>query len=321
MIEAWRTPHPFALLPLENESPSHVPLAVSTSGPIAGDLVALATPTPELVARLGRSIGLEWVASLVEIDRPAGLAQSNLTRYLHEHHDLRPGSAPTGLAVRRGGFVRRRPQVVPAALLADFVAEEYGRLKWMGQTIRRLVKPLVAAANGRAWDVGWQPERARDLFNALEPSLKLRRLAKPASEWPIYGFDFPNLYARALLEIIELYADRPRLAICSRCRRVFVAQRRGQEYCRRYTRLWPGGEPVGGCLFDRVSSPLRAEIDAQSRRREYSRLQMRVSRRTKAYGPSHPRTKEAVDEFKAWKKSNPAPRGRRPNPMPLELVR
>jgi hypothetical protein len=320
MVETWRSAHSFTLLPLEGESRSHVPLAVFTSGPIAADLAALAQPTPELVAHLGRSLGLEWVTSLVGIDRPSGLEEARLTRYLREHFGLRPGSAASSLAVRSGRFVRQRQKAVPAELLADFVATEYGRLDWMGQTIRPLVKPLVAAASGRGWHVGGQPERARDLFNALAPSLTLRRLSGPANERPISGFEFPDLYARALLEIIELYDDRPRLRICRHCRRLFVAQRKGQQSCRRYVWLWRGRDAIGGCMFDRASSPLRVEIDAQARRREYTRLQMRVSRNMKALGPDNPRTQRVMKEFDEWKTSNPAPRGRRPNPIAPEFV-
>jgi hypothetical protein len=320
MIETWRTAHSFTLLSLEGESPPHVPLAVFTAGPIAADLAALAQPTPEVVAHLGRSLGLEWVTSLVEIDRPSGLEEATLTRYLREHFGLRPGSAASSFAVRSGRFVRQRQKALHAELLADFVANEYGRLEWMGQTIRGLVKPLVAVASGRGWHVGGQPERARDLFNALGPSLTLRRLCGPADERPISGLEFPDLYARALLEIIELYDDRPRLGICRHCRRLFAARREGQQSCRRYVWLWRGRDTIGGCMFDRASSSRRAEIEAQARRREYTRLQMRVSRRIKTHGPNDPRTEQAVDAFKKWKKSNPAPRGRRPNPMPLDLV-
>lgn len=320
VVETWRAPHSFTLLPVEGESPSHRPIAVFTSGPIAPDLAQLTRPTPEVVARLGRSLGLEWIASLVEIDRPPGLEEAALTRYLREQFDLRPGSDPGPFVVRRGTFVRPRAQAVPAALLADFVANEYGRLEWMGKTIRRLVMPLIAAASGRGWDVKGQPERARDLFNAVEPSLKLQRLSATASDRSRYGFDSPDLYTRALLEIIELYDNRPRLAICSRCGRLFVAHRDGQRSCRRYVWLWRGREAIGGCVFDRASSPQRAEIDARTRRREYTRLQMRVSREMRALGPENPRTKRIIKEFDEWKKSNPAPRGRRPNPVAQEFI-
>jgi hypothetical protein len=320
VVETWRAPHAFTLLPIEGESPSHRPIAVFTSGPIALDLAQLTRPTPELVIRLGRSLGLEWIASLVEIDRPPGLEEAALTRYLREQFDLRPGSDPSPFVVRRGTFVRPRPQAVPGALLADFVANEHGRLKWMGSTIRRLVEPLAVAATGRAWNVSGQPERAMELYNARQPWLTLQRLSAPPSGRPIYGFAPPDLYTRALLEIIEIYNDRPRLALCSRCRRLFVPRRPGQQSCRRYVWLWRGREPIAGCVFDRAPSSRRTDIDAQARRREYTRLQMRVSRNMKALGPDNPRTKRVVKEFDEWKKSNPAPRGRRPNPIAPEFV-
>jgi hypothetical protein len=320
VIETWRAPHAFTLLPVEGESSSHGPIAVFTSGPIAPDLAQLTRPTPALVSRLGRSLGLEWIASLVEIDRPPGLEEAALMRYLREEFDLRPGSDPSPFVVRRGTFVRPRPQVVPGSLLADFVANEHGRLKWMGSTIRRLVMPLVAAAEGRGWNVGGQQERATDLFNALEPSLKLQRLTSPAGERPTHGFVPMDLYARALLEIIELYDHRPRVAICSRCGRLFVARREGQRSCRRYVWLWRGREAVGGCVFDQASTPRRVDIDARAHRREYTRLQMRVSRAVKTFGPDNPRTKREIHDFDHWKKSNPVPRGRRPNPVDPDLL-
>jgi hypothetical protein len=295
-------------------------MAAFTYGPITGDLVALAKPGPELINRLGRSLGLEWVASLVEIDRPRGLGEATLTRYLRGQFGLKPGFAPNPFAVRRGNLVRQRMQTVPTALLADFASEEYGRLELIGKAIRPLVTPLLAVATGRPWRIRDQQERASVLFNALEPPLKLRSMLEPALERRTYSLEFPNLYARALLEIIELYDDRPRLSICSRCGRLFAPDRKAQKYCGRYTWHWRGGEPIGGCIVDGDHSARRAELDAQSRRREYMRLQMRVSRHTKAHGQDDSRTKQAVREFNAWKKSNPSTLGRRPNPVNVELI-
>ena len=321
MLAAWKTPHSFALLPVEGESPTLPPMPAFTYGPLAADLTALAHPSLDVVTRLGRSLGYEWLSATVDASRSAAeLGPSQLSEYLQETHELHPESAPNPFAVRRGKLVRKRGiRAVPTELLSDFVSKEQGRLAEVGTTIGYLVGPLLAVATGGAWeDVYEQPERAAVLFNALEPPVKLQRLYEPASETWIHVLECPNLYARALIEIVELYNDRPRLAICARCERLFVPRRPSDKYCRRYT--WPAGsgEPIAGCIFDEVPSVRRVDLDSRARRREYARFQMRVSRREKAYGSEHPTTVQARHAFDVWKAANPAPRGRRPNPIDLE---
>ena len=320
MLATWKTPHSFALLPVEGESPTLPSISAFTYGPLAADLTALAHPSLDVVTRLGRSLGYEWLSATVDASRSAaGLGPSQLGEYLQETHELHPESAPNPFAVRRGKLVRKRGiRAVPTELLSDFVSKERGRLAEVGTTIGYLVGPLLAVATGRDWDVDEQPERAAVLFNALEPPVRLRRLYEPASETSIHFLESPNLYARALLEIVELYNDRPRLAICARCDRLFVPQRASEKYCRRWTWLARSGEAIEGCIFVEFPSVRRVDVISRARRREYARLQMRVSRREKAYGSEHPMTVQARHTFDVWKAANPTPRGRRLNPIDLE---
>src|SRR5580765_8280785 len=99
MLPLWQTPHTFGLIPLEGDPAPLPPMQVSTSGPMVGDLAALAEPTYETVVGLGRTLGFEWLVSLVEIDPPDGIAEPALASFLRERYALRPGVAPNPYGV------------------------------------------------------------------------------------------------------------------------------------------------------------------------------------------------------------------------------
>jgi hypothetical protein len=158
------------------------------------------------------------------------------------------------------------------------------------------------------------------LLNAIDLPVRTRRYYNDASATSVYCPAPTNLYGRALLEVIELYNETPRLAICARCSRLFVPQRNGEKYCRRY--IWPseGGEHIAGCLYDEMPTRRRVQLDSEAHRREYKRLQMRVSRLVRSRGPEAASTRRARDEFEEWKRTHPIDRGRRPTPMPPDLL-
>jgi hypothetical protein len=319
MLAAWKTPHSFALLPVEGDPLVLPPMTAFTYGPLAADLAMLEDPTIEVVTRLGKSLGFEWIASLAEIDRDDDLGDSVLHAQLKSRYALQPGASPNRLAVRRGELVHQRVQPLPSQLLSDFVASERGRLTYIATTTKSLIKPLLAVAAGEPWDVTWQPERAANLLTALAPTIRLRPMQQHDQQ-RIFVLEAPNLYTRALLEITELYNERPRLAVCARCQRLFVPRRHGEKYCRRYTWPFGGGGAIAGCVLDDAPTADRLELDTAARKREYRRLQMRLVRRATEYGPAHPQTRRARDEFAQWKTSNPARRGRRPNTISLEHI-
>jgi hypothetical protein len=318
MLAAWKAPHSFALLPVEGDQLVLPPTAAFTFGPLAADLTTLEHPTIDVVTRLGKSLGFEWLASLAEIDRDDDLADSVLHAHLKSRYALQPGSAPNPFAIRGGELIQQRVQALPLKLLSDFVAGERGRLEYVGSRITSLVKPLLTVAASGRWNVTWQPERAAELLTALAPEMRVRPM-RLSDEQRIFGLEAPNLYARALLEIVELYNDRPPLALCLRCQRLFVPRRRSEKYCRRFTWPFGGGEAIAGCRLEDAPTARRAQLDAEARRRDYRRLQMRVSRRESEYGPNHIQTLRARKEFAEWKAAHPAPLGRRPRTSPEQI--
>jgi hypothetical protein len=319
MLALWRTPHTFGLLPVEGDEPPLPPIAAVTVGPLVADLAALAHPTQDTVARLGRTLGFEWIASLVAIDRPDGLDEPELTSFLLERYALEPGAAPNPYGICARDLVRQRPRPIPGRILSAFAAGEAGRLEYIGTTLSSLVAPLLAGANGEAKRHDRQQRRAAELLNALEEPLHLQRFNDARTNRSIYGLVPRNLYARALLELIELYDDTPPLAICARCKRLFVRRRNNDKYCNRY--IWPvhGREYIAGCNFDKYTTPTRARLQSEARRREYKRLQMRVMRAADELGQEHPQTIQAEKAFEQWKEAHKVTLGRPMTPMPLNL--
>ena len=319
MLPIWRTPHTFGLIPVAGDEPSLPPIDATTPGPLVADLIQLVSPTAETVTRLGRSLGFEWVASLAMIDRPKGLEPPLLATFLQTHYALRPGLAPNPYGLRAGKLVSKRPTPIPTELIECFTAEEAGRLADVGTTINTLARPLLAAATGRTLPADSARERAAKLLNALAPPIKVTRVFDARSA-RLYVLAPTDLYTRALLELIELLNDRPPVAICARCKRLFVRQRNSDKYCSRY--IWPagGGENIAGCIFNDWPTPTRAQLDSEAHRREYKKLQMRVGRAKSEYGKYHPRTERAQAKFDEWKRDHPIARGRRPTPMPPDLL-
>jgi hypothetical protein len=321
MLPLSRTPHSFALIPVEGDPPL-LPTNVFTVGPLVADLAALAEPTRDTVARLGRGLGFEWLSTLVAIDRPQGLDKPGLTKFLRKHYALGPGVALNPFGVRGGKLVARQPRSIPTQLLEEFVADEKGRLTDIGNTLASLAAPLLASARGKAMPraARQQQQRAAELLNALGEPLRVGLFYDPLSKRSISGLAPRNLYVRALVELIELYDDTAPLGICARCHRLFIRQRNDDKYCRRYT--WParGGENIGGCIFDHNPTPTRAHLDSAAHRREYKKLQMRAVRSANEFGHEHRRTLNAKRAFEDWKREHPVSRGRRPMPMPADLL-
>src|SRR5262245_50494635 len=117
MRAVWNTSLSFGRIPVESDGPQVRPVDVFTSGPIAHDLVALAEPSLETIVRLGGTIGFEWIASLVEVDRLPEMGDSVLSRFLSERYALRPGSAINPYQLRGQRLVRSRPQPISRDLL------------------------------------------------------------------------------------------------------------------------------------------------------------------------------------------------------------
>jgi hypothetical protein len=177
---------------------------------------------------------------------------------------------------------------------------------------------LLATAGGDPKPGHRQQQRAAELLNALASPVPVRRFYDASNSTSVYCSVPENLYARALLELVELYNDTPALAICARCNRLFVPQRKTEKYCRRY--IWAAGETIAGCIFDDRPTATRAQLNSEARRREYKRLQMRVSRLAHNLGPRAASTMRARAEFEQWKRDHPVDRGRRPTPMPPDLL-
>jgi hypothetical protein len=148
----------------------------------------------------------------------------------------------------------------------------------------------------------------------------MKRVFDSATSTSVYALAPTDLYTRALLELIELLNDQPPVAICAHCKRLFVQQRKGDKYCRRY--IWPirSNEVIAGCLYDSNPTPLRASLESRTRRNESKRRQMRVARLAKDLGRDHPDTRREQAAFDEWKKTHPVPKGRRPAPMPPDLL-
>jgi hypothetical protein len=327
MLPLWRTPHTFGLLPVEGDDPPLPPIAAVTVGPLAADLAALAHPTHDTVVRVGRTLGFEWLASLAAIDRTDGLDQPALTTFLQERYALTPGVEPNPFGTRSGSLVRQHPRPIPDQVLAEFATREAGRLEYIGNTIQSLATPLLATAQGKTRPAARQRQRAAELLNALHTPIQLQRFKDTKTKQSIYGLVPRNLYARALLELIELYDDTPPLAICARCTRLFVRRRNNDKYCNRY--IWPaqGGENIADCVFDKNPTPTRTRLeskahrrhDKEARRRAYKKLQMRAIRAANELGPKHPETIEAEKAFEQWKEEHKVTLGRPMTPMPLNL--
>jgi hypothetical protein len=317
VLAAWKTPHAFALLSVSAEDAAQPPRDVVTYGPIATDLIALAEPILDTVTRLGRTLGFEWLVSLVTTDRLQGLPEPALASYLHKQFALRPGVQANPYRFVRGRLRRPRPDPLPIDLLTTFVAEEHGRLTDIGNGIHDLCWPLLEVAKGADWDVTWQPERAAIRFNALRPSLKLSRVTGPVGTEHL--LTATDLYTRALLEIVAIYDQRPPLAICRRCDRLFIPERSQERHCRRF--IWDArsGELVATCT-PALTTLADTKFTAAVRRREYKKHQMRVRRLRERLGADHPNTQKAQDEFMRWRKDNPAPVGRPKTPLPIDYM-
>jgi hypothetical protein len=313
----WRRPHQFTLLRTDAPVP---PIDVVTYGPIAADLIALADPTVETITKLGRGLGFEWLASLVLLpDRLPELPQPSLARYLDDRYALRPGVSANPFGVREGKLRRRRTEPLPTELVAEFAATEKGRLQQIGDAMLDLCGPLMHVAEGGEWKLGAYEERAVKRFNALGIPLRLSSVVAPGESRRTHVLIAPNLYARALLEVVQLYDDRPQLALCPACQRLFVPAREKQVRCRRFTWHAITGEVIATC----TSAITRAELAhaATIRRREYKRFQMRVIRLRNRLGADHPDVHAAEQAFLEWQRENPAQVGRpAATPRPLELV-
>ena len=61
------------------------------------------------------------------------VSDSVLARFLTEHYALRPGYTINPYRVRGQKLVRPRPKPIPNELLNEFLMNELGRLKWMGE--------------------------------------------------------------------------------------------------------------------------------------------------------------------------------------------
>jgi hypothetical protein len=319
MLPVWRAPHPYALVAVEGDDHPTAPVGVFTYGPIAPDLVALRKPTLEQVIELGRRLGFEWLTSLVMLgDRPHGLGEPPLARYLRDRYDLSPGVAPNPFTVRRGKLVRPNHEALPRMLLEGFLAAERGRLQQIGTTLHSLCQPIEHAATSGVWEIGRRQRRAAELLNALGSPLKVARTSNLERTRENYTLRTTDLYTRALLEIVQLYDERPLLARCAACGRVFVPGREGQRKCRRYSWDIVTHNLLATCTTTETTKT-QARRQAAARRKQYKKLQMRVHRLSERLGPHHPETKRAQKEFLEWQKQNPANVGRPEKQLPSEI--
>ena len=334
-MHAWKTPHAFALLAVDSTAPVLPPLDVATFGPLAADLTVLAEPTIETVTRLGRTLGFEWLLSLVlGPDRLEALPEPRLAQHMREHHGLepnlayylreryalKPGLSANPFIVERSKLRRPQPETVPGELIADFVRSERGRLIAIGQAVAALCRPLLHVAAGGHWDVNGEDERAATLFNAHNPSLTLTRVTSTSGA-KHHLLAANDLYGRALLEIVEIYDTRPKLTICRDCDRLFIPKHPEQQRCRRYLYLADNGKLLATCTQTHtIQTEARAKLEAAARRRDYKKHQMRIIRLRNRLGPDHPNTCQAQREFLEWQKQHPAAVGRPITPIPLDTA-
>lgn len=318
-MHAWSSPHSFALFAVDTDEHVLPPLDVVTYGPLAADLTVLAKPTTQIVIQLGRTMGFEWLLSLVLTpDRLEKLPEPELARYLRDRYALKPGVRANPFNITRGELRRPRAQPLPLELIAGFVTAERGRLAEIGQTLVTLCKPLLHAAEDGKWQVDGEDDRAALLFNAFSSSLKLTRVTSAGGRTQ-HLLQPTDLYGRALLEIVDIYDTRPPLAICPDCQRLFIPNRPEQQRCRRHLWLTDTGEPLTTCTT-RHTSTTAAKLDGAARRRDYKKHEMRVRRSRDRLGPDHPDTQQARRDFLEWQQEHPAPIGRPMTPTAIGIT-
>ena len=278
-------------------------MPVFTFGPIVADLAALADPTQGAV-RLGRTLGFEWLVSLRSIGLP-GSPNPHSRSSSASAAPSDPEPIPTLTASVPANscdedLVRSRTRSSRSSSPA-----KPGDSKTSALCSEPLLGPLLATAGGKPTLGHRQRRRAAELLNALDSPTRVRRLYNQESKASLYCLAPATLYARALLELIELYNDTPPLAICARCNFLFVTQRKGDRHCRRY--IWPaqGGENIAGCLYDHNQTPTRARLESDARRRESKKLQMRVSRLTHDLGHNHATTRRAQSRVRTMETRSP----------------
>ena len=325
MTAVWKLPHGFALIDVADSRPTSPPVDALTYGPIGADLIALTQPTSKVITRLGRSLGFEWITSLAWDEPALQRDEPALTLYLREQYGIRPGFAVKPFTVRRGELVRPRHKVLPAELIDEFVASRAGQLAHIGTAIQGAMHPLFEVAQGATWPGPDQDPRewAASRLNALEPAFSFRRMTTVDGSRSFYAIESPDLYTRALREIIELFDQRPPLRICPRCKRLYVPDTAAQKSCRRFTWIARTRELLTTCDPDApITTHATARRDRQARRTEYKRLEMRARRAIERHGPTDEQAVKARNEFEAWKEANPAAStGRPPKPIPLDIMR
>src|SRR5262249_138562 len=117
---------------------------------------------------------------------------------------------------------------------------------------------------------------------------------------------------------IELYDEMPPVAICRRCDRLFVPQRKGEKCCRRY--IWPagGGENIAGCVYDDDPTRARSSTAMHGGTNTRSCRCRRTARTRSSYESCD--HKESATPVRGVEEGESSCTGRLPTPMRPDLL-
>lgn len=299
----WRTPHLFVRLELRTLAPAGLDETPSVFrlGPVFPELLDADFASAEGIVTAARRLGFDWLASLRYSDRV-------LAPFLKDELGVAsPGegsSKPDALA-----------QGVPREVIAEFLAQgpDHEELALFQEELRFLAADALEIAGGRQWSTAESP-LLRDVEDQLareRPPLVFRRLIDRGEQ--AWAFGFVNLRHRALMELLELYTTKPRLATCSRCGQLFVQKRAAERFCRRGLLRWSDAQQLESCSGSPVASlALTTAREQREYTREYKRLRESVRTARLKYRVTHPETLRRQATFDAWQAENPPrPRGRK----------
>jgi len=311
-IPVWRTPHDYALVPIEG-IPHPGVRDVFTYGPVFWEFLRGWRKPKRLqrVEHLATYVGLEWLGSLADALRAESDLcddkQSPLTRWLEDEYRLQPGQAanPGGLL---GEPKRRTP--VPRSVLRSFLDQDGERIST--RFVKRLVQPaalpLLEAARNNSPPInngGWTEFLKRELGLASVPlQVKSYRVGDAAK----LGYSFANLRDRILVELLEQYTDAPPLRLCRACKLPFTPRRPGDHYCRRGVWSWQRLTLEVSCIPDELEARLSVAFAAQARRQEYKARKEALRRLRLKVGIEHPDYLAAQQTHDEWATENPSPR-------------
>jgi hypothetical protein len=273
---------------------------VFTYGLVASELLDAVERGPS--HRLFDRVGWPWLIDLDRALRPPAQDPEEHEAFLPNFGD--PWQPPSPALDDRAAL----PDAVPDWVVANFAnSRAWARVRdWTQHYLGRFASDIGPATST-------QDPTPSLLAEALEFPGELRvqpsRLVsrRGGHEW---SFRPSDLWSRVALELIELYATRPRVRRCLLCRGAFIPVER-EANCR--WGLWIVG----------TNKPLREVCDPEafetflareaSEDLEHKRTRTRLSqthrRRSRDFGPDHWRTIQARKAWENYMLANPRKRG------------